>query len=294
MNGLTNGLYDGLLTGQGNGLFDGLNNGLNNGLFNNDSANDYNALSFINAVGTLTSREANAINVLVYQLKYYKIWNKCVAIYPFIGGTASTHKFNLLSPLDSNAAYRLTFSGGWTHSSTGALPNGTNAFANTNLIPNNFFRNYNSLHLSFYSRTNSITLTGRVDIGSQSAANRSLLMAYGSYNQTYYYSGDNLLNFAVQNPGVADTRGLLIGTTTAYNRLQLFNNGRLIASDNDVISASLPTLNIWIGANSNSGGVEWGNKECAFASIGYSLNNYECIILYQIVQNYQSLLGRQV
>ena len=29
------------------------------------------------------------------------------AIYPFVGGTATTHKFNLKDPADINAAFRL-------------------------------------------------------------------------------------------------------------------------------------------------------------------------------------------
>lgn len=60
---------------------------------------------------------------------------KIDAIYPFIGGDATKHKYNLCNPLDTDAAFRLSFSGGWTHSRTGALPNGSNAYANTHWIP---------------------------------------------------------------------------------------------------------------------------------------------------------------
>ena len=52
-------------------------------------------------------------------------------IYPFIGGTASAHKYNLCNPLNTDAAYRLVFSGGWTHSPTGVLPNGANGYTST-------------------------------------------------------------------------------------------------------------------------------------------------------------------
>lgn len=53
------------------------------------------------------------------------------AIYPFMGGTSTTCKYNLINPADSNAAFRLTFSGGWTFSGAGAQPNGTNGYAIT-------------------------------------------------------------------------------------------------------------------------------------------------------------------
>ncbi len=74
------------------------------------------------------------------------------ALYPFVGGTASTHKFNLKNPLDTNAAYRLTFFGGVTHSSNGIIGNGTNGYADT-FLANNVMAQSNA-HISVYSRTN--------------------------------------------------------------------------------------------------------------------------------------------
>ncbi|MGA1049840.1 MAG: hypothetical protein ACO3UU_17695, partial [Minisyncoccia bacterium] len=84
---------------------------------------------------TLSDTEKTAINTLVVNLKAANIWTKMKALYPFIGSTATSQKFNLINPADTNAAFRLSFQGGWTHSSTGALPNGTNAYAETYIIP---------------------------------------------------------------------------------------------------------------------------------------------------------------
>lgn len=50
-------------------------------------------------------------------------------IHLFLGGTATRAKFNLSNPLDTNAAFRLSFSGGWTYNGGGATPNGTNGYA---------------------------------------------------------------------------------------------------------------------------------------------------------------------
>jgi len=88
---------------------------------------------------TLTTTEKDAVNQWVVDSKAANIWTKFKAIYPMVGGTATSHKFNLKNPLDTNAAFRLAFNGGWTHSSNGALPNGTNAYASTFLIPNTVF-----------------------------------------------------------------------------------------------------------------------------------------------------------
>ena len=95
------------------------------------AAYDPDAQAFFTASGLTGATNLSAINQLVIDLKGFGIWTKMKAIYPFIGGTASLHKWNLKNPLDTDAAFRLVFNGGWTHSSTGALPNGTNAYANT-------------------------------------------------------------------------------------------------------------------------------------------------------------------
>lgn len=52
------------------------------------------------------------------------------AVYPAMGGTASTCKFNCLNPADTDAAFRLSFSGGWTYNGGGLIPNATNSYAN--------------------------------------------------------------------------------------------------------------------------------------------------------------------
>lgn len=63
-------------------------------------------------------------------------WTKYVALYPFIGGTAASHKYNLKNPLDADAAYRITFSGTITHNGFGATGVGGGlAWGNTHLIP---------------------------------------------------------------------------------------------------------------------------------------------------------------
>jgi hypothetical protein len=121
------------------------------------------AQKFINATGITDATQKNAINTLVNDLKFYGLWTKLKAIYPMVGGTATAHKFNLKDPRDLNEAFRLSFIGGWTHSSTGALPNGTTAYADSFLNALTSLTN-NNYHLSHYSRTQ-ITTGGQVDLG---------------------------------------------------------------------------------------------------------------------------------
>jgi hypothetical protein len=92
---------------------------------------DPDVLAFVAASGVTDNTQKSAVNTLVTSLKGYSIWTKLNAIYPFVGGTASTHKWNLKDPRDLDAAYRLSFSGGWTHNGNGITGNGTDAYGET-------------------------------------------------------------------------------------------------------------------------------------------------------------------
>jgi hypothetical protein len=96
---------------------------------------DVNAQAFINASGVTDITTIYAVNDLVISMKADGTWAKMKAIYPLVGGTATTHKFNLKDPRDLDVAFRLSFLGGWTHSSNGILPNGLNGYADTFLTP---------------------------------------------------------------------------------------------------------------------------------------------------------------
>lgn len=92
---------------------------------------DADAVAFLNAAGITDPTISAAVEVFVTALKTNSVWDRLQAIYPFVGGTAETHKWNLKDPRDLDAAYRLQFIGGLTHSSQGVTPNGTTGYART-------------------------------------------------------------------------------------------------------------------------------------------------------------------
>lgn len=84
----------------------------------------------------------DALNSNVLELKGQGIinttvnfWNKFVALYPFIGGIAFTNKWNLKNPVDSDAAFRITWVGGMVFSEFGAEGNGTDAYGLVHVTP---------------------------------------------------------------------------------------------------------------------------------------------------------------
>ena len=289
---MSNGLQNGLDRGIAAGTFEGTRRGELSGVVGNDSGFRYDndAMRFVLVAGIQNSIQILAINRLVLQLKRANIWTKMRAVYPFVGGTESSHKFNLKDPRDLDAAARLQFFGTWSHSSSGALPNGVNAYANTFLIPSTALR-INDSHLSFYSRSNVGAING---------------CAIGSYNSTFTSANQILIRFAdnnfyaaIDNSGFVtlpnnNTTGYYIANRTSSTDFRAYRNN-LLMGFNSSPSVTLNDSSIFIGARSDRGiPVLYDNKQCAFASIGFGLTDVDVANLYNIVQRFQTILGRQV
>ena len=259
---------------------------------------DADAQAFITAAGITDPTQQSAINTLVINLKAASIWAKMKAIYPFVGGTAITHKWNLKDPQDTNAAFRLVFSGGWTHSSTGALPNGINGYANTFLANN--VMNINSIHYAFYSRSNTAAAPMQ-EIGVLQDASSSPPLAGNSYSDLAIRHSVGGTFIRLNNGGgpttVAnlDSRGFYLGSRTASNVIKLFKNNLNIQSLSTTSNA-LSNIPAYISAANygNTSIINYSNRECAFASLGDGLTDTEVLVFNQIVEGYQYELSRNV
>jgi hypothetical protein len=259
---------------------------------------DADARAFITAAAITNATEIFAINNLVIGLKADGLWTKMKAIYPFVGGSASSHKYNLKDPRDLDAAFRLLFVGGWTHSSTGALPNGTNGYANTYLSPS-AQQSLTSGHFSLYSKTSAASTTTLASHGV-----RNQITALGS--ALIIRRGIDNLNAAImwdENPsGVAvstttDGKGFYMSSRIAANDLKFYKNGTSIATTTLTQTVTTLSTNFYFlsGINEN-GGLLAGtvdNKELAFASIGEGLTSTEAANYNTRVTTFQTALSRQ-
>ena len=247
------------------------------------------AQAFITAAGITDPTQQSAIIQLVNDLQAYGLWSKMNAIYPFVGGTANTHKYNLKDPRDLDAAFRLQFNGGWTHSSTGAKPNGIDGWANTYLKPNPVLPSTNA-HMSFYSRTN-IQSGNTVDIGESPTSFTFYLSAHYSSGAgtpiTNLYNGSAYLG---PTASVPNTLGLFTSSRTGNTAWSVYRNSTALVDRTNPI-VSYPTGNVVFGRNQ---GHEYSAREFAFASLGQGLNATEVSNLYTAVQAFQTTLGRQV
>ena len=151
---------------------------------------DPDAQAFLTAAAITDPTITSAIDTLVGQLKADSIWTKMKAIYPFVGGAAASHKFNLKDPRDLDAAFRLVFNGGITHDANGITGNGTNGYADTKIVLNTLSRDDNSGGI--YSRTDA---DGGTDFGMFNTPNEgSFQLASKSTNLWYTRNGAVSLN----------------------------------------------------------------------------------------------------
>lgn len=253
------------------------------------------ASAFIAAAGITDAAQQIAIDNLVKGLKTDGLWTKMKAIYPFVGGTASTHKWNLKDPRDLDAAFRLVFNGGWTHSSNGATPNGTNGYADTKLVPSSVLT-LNNTHLSFYSRTSAI-LNNQRDIAVFVNGNfpcMSLGTNTGVQLSDSYSFATNRISASIAN-----ALGFVNSSRTSSTSHKLYKSGSQIGSTDIVANIlTLPNQSIYIGAANTTPDPTlvqaYSTKQTAFASIGDGLTDTEAANLYTRVQAYQTALSRQV
>lgn len=97
---------------------------------------DPDAANFLTVTNLLNDQVISySINELVVNLKLYGIWSKIKAIYPFVGYTSTSQKYNLKDPRDLDIAFRLSFNGGLSHSYSGVTGNAINGYYNTHFVP---------------------------------------------------------------------------------------------------------------------------------------------------------------
>jgi hypothetical protein len=235
--------------------------------------------AWITATGETDATIISALTTLESDMATYGLTSKMKALYPMVGGTAAKHKFNFMDARDLDAAYRLVFNGGWTHSSTGALPNGTNAYADTKLNTSTVL-SISSAHISHYART---------------TPNGGVLMANDSLDCILQLSGGLLYGSLAaafsQTAQAANAAFYMVNRPNGTNQ-KLIRNSTILLNDSKT-STSFSNKNILLGAY-NSGPAFPSNAEVAFSSIGDGLTDTEAANFYTAVQAFQTTLSRQV
>jgi len=247
---------------------------------------DSDAQAFITAAAITDPTQQSAVNQLVVDLKGYGVWTKMKALYPFVGGTALSHSYNLANP----SLYQITWNGGITHSSNGVQFGGVNGYGNTGLNANSVL-NLNSTSLHFYSRTAGFSTT---IMGCDNGGQATILTPKFSSGANFDYSAINSNTGGIQNTAASSTQGLLTVNRTSSNSYKGYRNG-ISYYTTSVNSLSKPNFNIFIGARNSSGSAsQYTNLQGALSAIADGLTDTEASNFYTAVQNFQTALNRNV
>ena len=233
----------------------------------------------------MSSIEIQALNNLVLGFIANGIWDLCDLIYPAIGNSSTTMKWNL----KDLTTFPITFFGSWTFASTGMKPTtaSTSNYALTGYTPsvNGLL---NDAHISLYGRTNIGTV--QVPIGCWDGTNFFQINMSTSAN-----SGNIFINGGQIFPsGITNTQGEWYGQRSSSVLTTLYING-VSRGTSASASTARPTFEVALGARRAGATVDFPSaQEIAFVTMGKSMTETQVVARRNLVQAYQTALSRNV
>jgi hypothetical protein len=257
------------------------------------------------AAGITDATQKSAGNTLVVALKAGGFWTRMVALYPFLGGSASSHKYNLKDPRDLDAAKRLEFvdaGGSFTHSSNGALPAG-GAYAKTFVDFNTDLPAY-SLAWGVYNRTATAPSSDEMLIGQGTGFAGPHIDIYSTNRIDAATAQQNTAGSPLTTTvtGVSGALTGLIGFSLyGFNNARIYRGATALTTNVttrwEYWSNSTPAANRQSYLWANNGNGTAGNKatrQFAFAFVGYGMTDAQWSAFNTIVTAFQTALGRNV
>lgn len=254
-------------------------------------SSDSDATSFLSATGITDPTITLAVRALVSDLKANSLWTKIKALYPFVGGTATTHKYNLKDPQDTDGAFRLTMVGGLTHDANGVTGNGSTGYMDTHFTDANF-SGQNNAGVLVYARNNfadgAKALYGAVD--STFSGLRFLpKLSSVAYKSVFSGTGSGISN--------TDSSGLWIHTRTSSTADSIYRNGSLFQAQNFTSTTNTTTASILLLAvDYDNGALKYQNSDANICTFAFTdgLNDSEKSTLSTIVNTFNTSLSRNI
>ena len=269
---------------------------------------DPDAYNFIETALIIDTNQQLAINNLVTGLKTNNLWDKMQAIYPFVGGTAYSHKFNLKDLRDTDAAFRIQFFGAVTHNNLGVSAS-VAGYGDTRFFPSTNFANVtSSLHASIYMSAG--TTNGGIFTDYQAQSNyqvRTLDISPNKLGEESSPTGRADIT-AYSNFGYTSiTSASPEATTTGLDRTGLWAVTRTSPTlatayrRSPVQNFTINNTNMFTGLGVNNSmrlfrgyqlnGTTTGGL-FTFASLGEGLTTSEIDTLYTLLTSFNNTLGR--
>jgi hypothetical protein len=260
--------------------------------------------AFIAAAGITGSTIPNALNAFEQGYNTYFGSGSFTAIYPMVGGTADTMKYNFL---DTNM-YQLQYTGSITYDMNGLTGNGSSGIATTQIPANQL--NPTGGFSAIYVRTNSAPGSGQANYPREMGVQGDITPPGGTLTQYYMQirglNGAELVfsrNNATGGQGSvnganSDARGMWVLTRTGRTSLKAFDSNTQFGATQttQLEGQSFRTFTSYITLLAASGA--WSNRNVCFFAQGIgpsqSLSDANATIFYNMTQALQTSMSRQI
>jgi len=258
-----------------------------NSMSRGGSSYDADAQAFLTATGITDLTISNAINDLVIGYKSEGLWTKRGIIYPIVGGTSTTVKYNLKNPLDTDGAFRLSLFGGITYASTGITPDGSTGYGNTHWL-----KPSDNISFGFYSRTEGNN-TGYDISAVKNGSNGYNVLALQQTNTFFLVS--NSVGNSQFSSAVGSSKGWFM-TNFNGTAVEGFRNGTELTGTSSFPNSEQPNLpfKMFCLQYDTFEFEQFSNRECAFAVFGDNISEAEALAEYNLIQDFQTALSRNV
>jgi len=257
-------------------------------------ANTY--LSAVVAAGGtgITSTVSAATRTLFTSLVSNGLYNKMKSFYPLLGGVSASCKFNAKNPVDTNAAFRLTFNGGWTFNSSGMFGNTVNTYARTYISGTTLNTRF-SQHLSLYV-TQSTNDGSCLEMGASNSGFpgtfTELFVDNIAFGGNYRGYNINSSGNGVDSTSHSAMTGYFVSSRESDTKSYLYKNGSLNYSSTTVTNGTT-TTEIYVGARNDDGNPNgYSNRPLGFVSLGDGLTPSEITTLSTIINTWATSIGR--
>lgn len=212
--------------------------------------------------------------------------NVIKAMYPIVGGSAATHKYNFLNPVDTDAAYRIAWSGTITHDADGVQGDGASGTGNT------FFDfadlPQNSSHLMYY--THSGSGGGWYDIGTAGGDGNFIMVTNFNNGGAHYIAmsdGESTFSGTGTGPYGCHLARRKDASTVAYD----FNGTYSTTRSKSSISYAGAIIGL-LGMRLNGAPLHYSTRKYNFFSIGEGMTDQQAVDYCVAVIAFNTALGR--
>jgi hypothetical protein len=251
--------------------------------------------------------EIGAITELVNALYEYNLWEKFIAIYPFIGNS-SQKALNLIDPFK----YKITWNGSIIFNNNGITGNGGIGLTG---IPLNFFRFFENIHLSAYVRTPISNTSGNGRLIGANTTNKLLSIKDVGAIELNFNKQNGIIGFVyniINDKGGfgmnyqdmltnnIDGRGFLVANSLSETKnAKCYLNGQIFGAQypllpTEIHPANPRQLTIFGDGYDNALNSNPLRANLSFLSVGYGLTENDIYNFTNIVEIFQASTNRSI